>query len=83
MSGHVGNIEASFRGFHKGVGFIIRYFNYPDGYVAEVQVDGLRAEKDANNCWKTKDEAHHAGVELAQKLIEKSIGHSPRPQRQP
>jgi len=38
--------------------------------MTEVHVDGLPVRKDDDNCWKTKEEAHQASVELAHKLIE-------------
>lgn len=70
MLGDIGTIESSSRSSHNGVGFTIRFFKYPNGYVTEIEVDGLRSRKDHDNCWKTKDEAHRASIELAHKLIE-------------
>ncbi|WP_139137845.1 MULTISPECIES: hypothetical protein [unclassified Pseudomonas] len=73
MLGEIGNIESSSRDSHNGVAFTIRFFKYPNGYMTEVHVDGLPVRKDDDNCWKTKEEAHQASVELAHKLIEKQV----------
>jgi hypothetical protein len=66
----LGVLESTFGDIHKGVKFKISFFKYPNGYTIEVRVDGLPVRKDDDNCWKTKDEARQAGIDLAHQLID-------------
>lgn len=65
-----GTLESTFGDIHKGVKFKISFLKYPNGYTIEVHVQGMPVRKDDDNCWKTRDEARQAGIELAHQIID-------------
>lgn len=66
----LGTLESQFEDRHNGVYFKVLFFKWPNGYMTEVHVEGLPVRKDDDNCWRTKEEAQQASVQLAHKLID-------------
>lgn len=66
-----GYLNSSSSDRYKGVFFKITFYKFPNGWITDLEIEGLPTVEDSDSLWSTRDEAKTETVRLAHDLIDK------------